>query len=143
MLGLTQQRAGDVAAGRATYQQVMQDARRRLETVSPGSSAETQAHVNLSWAYAGLGESESAIAEGRKAMAIMPSSKDTYRGPKYEENIARSYALLGDADHAIPILERLLRIPSLTPLPPAKLRTDPVLEQIRNDPRFQKLAAGK
>ncbi|HJW37904.1 MAG TPA: protein kinase [Candidatus Udaeobacter sp.] len=142
-LGLTQQRAGDAAAARATYQQVARDARHTLETVSPGSSAETQAHFDLGWAYAGLGEAESAIAEGRKAMSIMPSSKDAYRGPKYEENMARIYALLGDADHAIPILKRLLHIPYVTPLTPAKLRTDPTLEQIRDDSRFQELAAGK
>jgi tetratricopeptide (TPR) repeat protein len=141
ILALTQQRAGDIAEARATYQQVVQDARHTLETVSPGSSAETQAHVNLGWAYAGLGEAESAIAEGRKAMAIMPSSKDAYRGPKYEENVARIYALLGDADHAIPILKRLLGMPYLAPLTPAKLRTDPTLERIRNDSRFNELVA--
>jgi TolB-like protein/tRNA A-37 threonylcarbamoyl transferase component Bud32 len=143
MLGLTQQRAGDVAAAQATYQQVVQNTRHTLETVSPGSSAETQARVNLAWAYAGLGEADSAIQEGRKAMAIMPSSKDAYRGPKYEENMARIYALLGDADHAVPILERLLHTSYLAPLTPAKLRTDPTLDQIRNDPRFQKLSAEK
>jgi TolB-like protein/tetratricopeptide (TPR) repeat protein/tRNA A-37 threonylcarbamoyl transferase component Bud32 len=143
ILGLTQQRAGDIATARATYQQVVRNSRHTLETVSPGSSAETQARVNLAWAYAGLGEADSAIEEGRKAIAIMPSSKDAYRGPKYEENMARIYALLGDADHAVPILERLLHMSYLAPLTPAKLRTDPTLDQIRNDPRFQKLAAEK
>jgi len=143
MLGLTQQRAGDIAAARGTYQQVMADARRTLEKVSPGSPAEAQARVNLAWAYAGLGEADSAIEEGRKAMAIMPGSKDAYRGPKYEENIARIYALLGDADHAVPILERLLQIPYLAPLTLAKLRTDPTLDQIRNAPAFQKLCEEK
>jgi len=143
ILGLTQQRAGDTIAARATYQQVVRDSRHTLETVSPGSSAETQARVDLAWAYAGLGEADSAIEEGRKAMTIMPSSKDAYRGPKYEENMARIYALLGDADHAIPILRRLLHIPYLAPLTSAKLRTDPTLDQIRNAPAFQKLCEEK
>ena len=142
-LGLAQQRSGDIAAARATYQQVVQDARHALETVSPGSYAETEAHANLAWAYAALGEPESAIAEGRKAMTIIPSSKDAYAGPKYEENMARIYALLGDADEAIPILDRLLRIPYFASLTPAKLRIEPTFEQIRNDPRFQELAAEK
>jgi len=143
MLGLTQQRAGDTAAARATYQQVVRDSHHTLETVSPGSSSETQARVDLAWAFAGLGEPDSAIEEGRKAIAIMPSSKDAYRGPKYEENMARIYALLGDADHAIPILERLLQIPYLAPLTLAKLRTDPTLDQIRTAPAFQKLCEEK
>ena len=53
------------------------------------------------------------------------------------------YALLGDADHAIPILKRLLQIPYGAAITPALLRLDPGWDQIRNDPRFQELAAEK
>src|SRR5262249_12710230 len=130
VLGLTQQRAGDSAAARATYQQVAQNARRILEAVSPGSSAEAEAHANLGWAYAGLGQRESAIVEGQKATAIIPSSKDAFLGPKYEENMARIYALLGDADQAVPILKRLLHMSYLVPLTPARLRINPTFEGI-------------
>jgi tetratricopeptide (TPR) repeat protein len=76
-LGLAQQRSGDIAAARATYQQVVRDARHALETVSPGSRGETEAHANLGWAYAAHGEPESAIAEGRKAMTLIPSTEST------------------------------------------------------------------
>jgi TolA-binding protein len=37
LIGLSQQRAGDVAAARATYQKAVQDFRRKLEKVAPGS----------------------------------------------------------------------------------------------------------
>ena len=74
-------------------------------------------------------------------MPIYPTSKDPYGGPEEEENMARIYALLGDADHAIPILKRLLQIPAGLVITPALLRLDPVWDQIRNDPRFEKLAA--
>ena len=57
--------------------------------------------------------------------------------------MAEIYALLGDADHAIPILKRLLQIPYAGAITPALLRLDPVWDQIRNDPRFQELAAEK
>ena len=57
--------------------------------------------------------------------------------------MATSYALLGDADHAIPILKRLLHTPHGVPITPAWLRLDPGWDQIRNDPRFQELAAEK
>ena len=42
--------------------------------------------------------------------------------------MARIYAQLGDADHAIPMLKRLLRTPypSATFLTPATLRLDPI-----------------
>ena len=74
-------------------------------------------------------------------MALHPTSKDPFEGPGLEETMASIYALLGDADHAIPILKRLLQIPY--PITPALLRLDPVWDQIRNDPRFQELAVEK
>ncbi len=76
-------------------------------------------------------------------MATYPTSKDPMEGPAHEENMADIYALLGDADHAIPILKRLLQIPYGFAITPALLRLDPVWDQIRNDPRLQELAAEK
>jgi tetratricopeptide (TPR) repeat protein len=144
LLGLSQQRAGDVAAARATYEKAAQDIQRELEKVAPGPPAVASSHAALGWAQAGLGKAASAIAEGQKAMAIYPTSKDPLEGPGVEEGMAYIYALLGDADHAIPILQRLLQIPGgLPPLTPALLRLDPIWDQIRNDPRFQELAAEK
>jgi hypothetical protein len=35
-----------------------------------------------------------------------------------EESMAEIYAMLGDADHAIPILQRLIKIPSFTAITP-------------------------
>jgi tetratricopeptide (TPR) repeat protein len=121
----------------------VQDIRRDLEKVAPSSYAAAGAHAALGWAYAGLGEAASAIAEGEKAMAIHPTSEDPFGGPQEEDRMARIYALLGDADHAIPILKRLLQIPygGAMFLTPATLRLDPIWDQIRNDPRFQKLAS--
>jgi len=142
LLGLSQQRAGDVAAARATYQEAVQDIQRELEKVAPSSYVAASRYSRLGVAYAGLGEADSAIAEGQKAMAIHPTSKDALEGPAVEENMARIYALLGDADHAIPILERLLRIPAFA-ITPALLRLDPVWDQIRDDPRFQELVSAK
>jgi len=145
LLGLSQQRAGDVAAARATYEDAVQDIRCDLKKVAPSSYAAAETHAALGLAYAGLGEAASAIAEGQKAMAIHPTSKDPFEGPAQEQRMAEIYALLGDADHAIPILQRLLQIPygGAMFLTPALLRLDPEWDQIRNDPRFQELAAEK
>jgi len=143
LLGLSQQRAGDVAAARATYQDAAQDLQRQLEKAAPDSFAAGLTHAFLGLAYAGLGEATSAIAEGQKAMAIEPTSKDPAGGPAREERMANIYALLGDPDHAIPILKRLLQIPYDGAITPALLRLDPVWDQIRNDPRFQELVSEK
>jgi len=147
LLALSQQRASDSAAARVTYQKAAQDFQRELGEVVPDSPAEAGAHAALGIAYAGLGEAPSAIAEGQKAMAIYPTSKDPMTGSDLEADMAQIYALLGDADHAIPILNRLLQIPcenvTLGTITPALLRLDPVWDQIRSDPRFQELVAEK
>jgi len=143
LLGLSQQRAGDVAAARATYQKAAQDFQRQLDKVARDSFKEAELHAVLGRAYAGLGEAASAVAEGQKAMAMQPSSKDPFEGPVEEESMAYIYALLGDADHAIPILKRLLQIPYAFAITPALLRLDPIWDQIRNDPRFQQLCQDK
>src|SRR5207248_8515489 len=85
LLGLGQQRAGDVAAARATYQSAAQDIRREIEKVAPGYP---ELHGSLGLAYAGLGEAAPAIVEGQKAMAVYPTSKDPFEGPALEEYMA-------------------------------------------------------
>jgi len=111
LLGLNQQRAGDGAAARATYEKAVQDIQSEFEKVVSGSLAEAQLHGALGQAHAGLGEAASAIAEGQKALTMYPTSRDPFEGPGQEENMAAIYALLRDADRAIPILERLLQMP--------------------------------
>jgi serine/threonine protein kinase len=144
-LGLSQQLAGDFSAARATYQKAEQDFQRKLKQATPGSFAEADTHALLGTAYAGLGEAASAIAEGQKAMELLSSSKHPEFGLTEEDGMARIYAQLGDADHAIPMLKRLLRTPfgGAAFLTPATLRLDPHWDRIRNDPRFEELTIEK
>ncbi len=143
LLAFSQQLAGDIAAARATYQKSVENFRRQLEKVEPDSGVEPYTRALLGAAYAGLGEAASAIAEGQKAIGLVPSSKNPEFRTDLENDMARIYAQLGDADHAIPMLTRLLRTqyPSATFLTPATLRVDPIWDPIRKDPRFQELTA--
>ena len=68
--------------------------------------------------------------------------KDRWRGPDAEQTATRAYMLMGDKERVIANLERLLVQPSGNSWTPALLRMDPLWDPIRNDPRFQKLAAG-
>src|SRR5439155_1031174 len=142
-LAFSQQLAGDVSAARTTYQKAIENFRRQLEELPPDSYPEADTHMSLGAGYAGVGEAASAIAESQKAMALVPSSKNPEFGPGLESDMARVYALLGDADHAIPMLKRLLRTSygGATFTTPATLRLDPIWDSIRNDSRFQELAA--
>src|SRR4029077_1125715 len=83
LLGFSQQLAGDTAAARATYQKSVENFRRQLEKfalawaqVEPDSGFEPYTRALLGAAYAGLGEAASAIAEGQKAISLLPSSKN-------------------------------------------------------------------
>jgi TolB-like protein len=142
-LGRTQKRLGNLAASKAAYQQAIQEFTAALKTAAGNPSAAAGWHSLLGMAYAGLGDATRAVSEGQKGMALQSTSEDPFEGPQREETMAAIYALLGDADNAIPILKRWIHVPSATGITPGALRIDPDWDPIRHDPRFQQLIAGK
>jgi tetratricopeptide (TPR) repeat protein len=86
---------------------------------------------------AGLGEKESAIAEGKRAVDLRPESQDALDGPKTTVALAQIYAWTGESDQALQLLDRSLSTPNGVTLP--FLRLDPMWDPLRNDPRFQAL----
>ena len=137
--GLAQERMGNSAAAKAAYGEAAQKFIRLLKEAAPDSAPAAELHSNLGMAYAGLGDAASANAEGEKGVALQPTSEDPFDGPGRESAMARIYATLGDANHAMPIVERLAKMPGLSQVVPWHLRLDPTWDPIRNDPRFQKL----
>jgi TolB-like protein/Tfp pilus assembly protein PilF len=94
-------------------------------------------HVTLGLILAGLGEKELAIAEGQRAVQLLPESQDAFDGPRMTVALAQIFAWTGESDQALQLLDRSLSTPMGITVPFLKL--DPMWEPLRNDPRFQAL----
>src|SRR2546423_6701061 len=86
---------------------------------------------------AALGQKQEAIAEGKRAVELLPESQDAFQGPQETAALAQIYAWTGDFDEAFRLLDHLLVIPSDLNVPMLKL--DPTWDPLRKDPRFQAL----
>jgi TolB-like protein/Flp pilus assembly protein TadD len=91
-------------------------------------------HALLGQILAGLGEKEAAIAEGRRAVDLLPESQDALEGPKVTLELAKIYTWTGETDQALLLLEHSLGTPNGITVPLLKL--DPVWDPLRSDPRF-------
>ena len=64
---------------------------------------------------------------------------DKWSYPLADARLANGYAQMGDADRAVPLLDRVLHENYASAITPAYLQFDPTYDPIRNDARFQKL----
>ena len=143
-LGWAQEVAGDQAGAQESWQQ----ARSELEPFLKKQSENVGLIADLTLINMGLGDKAAALALSEQAMAANPIEKDAVDGPIPIETLARVAARVGEPDRAITALQKLLSIPyngalAAAPLTPALLRLDPMFDPLRNDPRFQKLAASE
>jgi TolB-like protein/Tfp pilus assembly protein PilF len=142
-LGWAQEVAGDQGAAQESWRK----ARAELEPLIKEQPDNYSLLGDLALTKMGLGDKAGAFALAERAIAANPIEKDAVRGPVPIEILARVAARLGDPDRAITILQKLLSTPYDgamavgPPLTPALLRLDPMFDPLRNDPRFQKLAA--
>jgi serine/threonine-protein kinase len=88
---------------------------------------------------AGLGRKGEAIQEGRRAVELMPVTKDAINGALLIEYLAIIYAWAGERDLALEQLALAARIPSDVSY--GQLRLHPYWDPLRGDPRFEKIVA--
>jgi TolB-like protein/Flp pilus assembly protein TadD len=93
----------------------------------------------LAWIYVCLGRNADALRVAREAAEALPIEKDAFLGVYFLLGLAQIEAHTGQAEEAVKILRQLLTIPVGEYVSIARLKIDPVWDQIRNDPGFQKL----
>ncbi len=132
---------GDATRARTEYETALPLLEAKVEKhpgrASQGYGRDRQLSL-LARAYAGLGRKEDALREVRRAVELLPISKDALIGAEVEIDRAAVEARVGEMDAAIEHIRHLLSIPSQ--LSPGLLRIDPQWAPLRDDPRFRKLA---
>jgi tetratricopeptide (TPR) repeat protein len=142
-LGWAQEVAGDHAAAQETWRH----ARSELEPFLKEQAENRSLLADLALTNMGLGDKAAAFAFVDKCLAATPIEKDAVSGTIPIEILARVAARMGEPDRAIATLQKLLSLPGDgalgegIQLTPGLLRLDPMFDPLRNDPRFQKLAA--
>jgi serine/threonine-protein kinase len=98
-----------------------------------------QLHMDVAFTCGLLGRKEEAVREGRRAAELLPEAKDARLGTYNSDALATVYAVVGDADEAIALIERLITTPAGISL--AELQHAWYWDPIRSDPRFQKIVS--
>ncbi len=116
-------------------------ARALVESRVEEEPEDSRFHSALGIAFAGLGRKVDALREGKRAVELLPVSKDAYHGPFRAIDLAKIYAMVGENEAAVNELEHLLSIPS--PLSVPLLRLDPIWDPLRDHQRFRRLVSGE
>ena len=88
---------------------------------------------------ANLGRKDLAIAEGRRAVELLPLSKDSINGARAVYFLSIIYAWTGETDLSVQQLQFAASIPSDVCY--GFLLLDPAWDPLRGDPRFEKILA--
>jgi serine/threonine-protein kinase len=137
---LSEALGGSPAKASVIYAQVQEMASAGLAAESGSRNVEAAWHAALGMANAGLGQKEQAVAEGKAATALVPFAVDHWEGQDWEAFLAQIYAMNGDAEHAVSLIERPTEA-TASAVTPAMLRVDPIWDPVRKDARFQALLA--
>jgi hypothetical protein len=86
-----------------------------------------------------LNNKEAAISEAKRAVEILPISKDAVDGPNVAINLALVYAWTNEPDLAFEALSPLTKTPN--GIYYGELKLSSYWEPLRQDPRFETLLA--
>jgi hypothetical protein len=115
------------------------EARQQLNVKVQTSPQSAYLLTQLAVVDALLNNKETAISEARRAVEMLPISKDAVDGPEIVMNLAVVYAWSNEADLAFEKLGPLTKTPF--GIFYGQLKRDPYWEPLRKDPRYEKLLA--
>ncbi|MDQ2659412.1 MAG: protein kinase, partial [Verrucomicrobiota bacterium] len=98
-----------------------------------------KAHIVLADIYARMGAKEEAIREGERAHELLPVERDAVDGPNILVRLAAVYAMIGDPDHALDLLEPAAKMPGATNF--GALTLENAWDSLRDNPRFRAILA--
>jgi TolB-like protein/DNA-binding winged helix-turn-helix (wHTH) protein/Tfp pilus assembly protein PilF len=136
---------GDTESAQRYFAAVQPDAEKRVR--DNRDAAERHDYLGLVYGY--MQKKEDAIREARRAVELEPESQNAFHGAAHAATLALVYALVGEPDQAITLIERLLSTagpvecldyPNNITLADLRLRWE--WDSLRNNPRFQKLLEG-
>ena len=133
--GMVARVRGDDVAARAAFTQ----ARARQEEILRAQPDYAPALCVLGLIDAGLGRKDDALREGRRAIELLPVTKDSANGPALLHFFAVICAWTGEKDLALKQLSLAIQHPG--PLSYGPLRLHPYWDPLRGDPRFEKIVA--
>jgi TolB-like protein/Tfp pilus assembly protein PilF len=131
--GLAARSKGDVATAQAAFLAAHAELERTVKE-QPGYAP---ALCVLGLIDAALGRKEEAIREGRRAIELLPITKDSIDGAELVKYMGAIYAWCGEKDLAIEQIAATLKIPST--LSYGNLKLHPNWDALRGDPRFEKI----
>jgi TolB-like protein/Tfp pilus assembly protein PilF len=126
---------GDATVARTAFT----TARAEVEKIVREQPDYAQGLTVLGLIDAGLGRKDDAIREGRRAVELVPITKDALDGSDMMLNLTIIYAWTGEKDLALKQLAEAARIPST--LNYGWLRLHPEWDPVRGDPRFENIVA--
>jgi TolB-like protein/class 3 adenylate cyclase/Flp pilus assembly protein TadD len=126
---------GDATVARAAFTV----ARAEVEKTTHDQPDYAQGLIILGLIDAGLGRKDDAIREGRRAIELVPVSKDAIDGADFIVNLAVIYAWTGEKDLALEQLDKVSKLPFGQSY--GDLRLSPEWDPLRGDPRFEKIVA--
>ncbi len=134
-LAATHALRGDTASARSYADSVRLVLQARLREVP--QDAPTHALLGRALAYAG--HKTGAIREGERALELVATGRGPEAPKQVQDQLARTYVLVGEHEKALDLLEPLVKSHYLWP---GWLRIDPTFTPLRGNPRFDRLVNG-